>query len=234
MTRFVLLFEGRTGSTHLISHLQSHPQIRAEYESLAELKRVGVDAQVGYLRALYAAAPTTNPAAVGLKSKLRDLADRAVFAELFRKEGARVLHMTRENRIKQVVSALNGVRLWEARRQWNIEDEGERLPPVRFDPPVFHATLERREQQERELAAYVADLGLPSLRVTYEGLLLDEPATLAAIFAFLGVDLLPTRSVYVKNTTDDLRQAILNFDELKAAFAGTPYEPMFDEVLTGR
>ena len=34
-----------------------------------------------------------------------------------------------------------------------------------------------------------------------------------------------------KNTNDDLREAVSNFDELRSHYIGTPYEQMFDEVL---
>ena len=36
----------------------------------------------------------------------------------------------------------------------------------------------------------------------------------------------------LKVTSDDLRDSVKNFDELRARYVGTPYEPMFDEVLT--
>jgi hypothetical protein len=35
----------------------------------------------------------------------------------------------------------------------------------------------------------------------------------------------------LKITSDDLRAAIVNFDQLRANYVGTQYEPMFDEVL---
>jgi hypothetical protein len=34
-----------------------------------------------------------------------------------------------------------------------------------------------------------------------------------------------------KITSDDLHAAIVNFDDLRSRYAGTPYEAMFDEVL---
>ncbi len=35
----------------------------------------------------------------------------------------------------------------------------------------------------------------------------------------------------IKNTSDDLRKVIMNFDELRSHYIGTPFELMFDEVL---
>jgi hypothetical protein len=42
---------------------------------------------------------------------------------------------------------------------------------------------------------------------------------------------MPLESRTLKHTNDDLRQVILNFDELRSDYVGTPYECMFDEVL---
>jgi hypothetical protein len=36
----------------------------------------------------------------------------------------------------------------------------------------------------------------------------------------------------MKNTSDDLREAILNFDELRDSYSGSRYAHQFDEVLT--
>jgi hypothetical protein len=35
----------------------------------------------------------------------------------------------------------------------------------------------------------------------------------------------------LKHTSDDLRQVVVNFEDLRRRYAGTPYAPMFDEVL---
>jgi hypothetical protein len=42
---------------------------------------------------------------------------------------------------------------------------------------------------------------------------------------------MPLEARTLKHTNDDLRQVILNFDELRSGYAGTPYEHMFDEAL---
>ena len=53
-----------------------------------------------------------------------------------------------------------------------------------------------------------------------------------AIFDFLGVPARDLESAFHKNTKDDLREALPNFDELRARYADTPYGPMFDEVVS--
>jgi hypothetical protein len=42
---------------------------------------------------------------------------------------------------------------------------------------------------------------------------------------------LPLQAKTLKNTRDDLREAVSNLDELQAHYAGTIYADMFTEVL---
>jgi hypothetical protein len=51
------------------------------------------------------------------------------------------------------------------------------------------------------------------------------------LFKFIGVRPQPLQGKTLKNTQDDLREVVLNFDSLRAHYAGTAYASMFDEVL---
>jgi hypothetical protein len=73
----------------------------------------------------------------------------------------------------------------------------------------------------------VGSLGLPSLALQYEGLLLDLQPTLATLFGFIGVPEITIAGTTKKNTADDLSHAVTNVDELRVHFAGTRYEAMF-------
>jgi hypothetical protein len=72
---------------------------------------------------------------------------------------------------------------------------------------------------------------LPTLTVHYEDLLVYFEAAMARTFAFLEVPWQPVRGAALKNTSDDLREVLANFEEVKARYRDTPYEEMFDEVL---
>jgi hypothetical protein len=62
-------------------------------------------------------------------------------------------------------------------------------------------------------------------------MLINEDEFIRRVFEFMGVRYLAIKGKTLKNTQDNLRDAIVNFDELRRKYAGTPYEPMFDEVL---
>ncbi len=226
--RFVLLFMGRSGSTNLVEALASHPGIAARGEWL--FGKDG-DRQLRGARRFLTRPPQGEYSAIGFKTKLKDVRDPEEFAGLLREVGARIILMRRRNVIKQVVSRFNSHRLYEATRDWNLYDEEDRLPPATIDLTWFSGSLEEIEEEKRELESYVRDLGVPMLSLYYEDLLVDRQATLERVFSFLGVRFEPVWGRCNKNTNDDLREAVSNFDELRSHYVGTPYEQMFDEVL---
>jgi LPS sulfotransferase NodH len=227
--RFVILFEGRTGSTHLTQLLNSHRHIRARGEELRGAgKKGGVDGQIDLVRKNLSFPRLWPIRAVGFKTKLRDVIDRHAFANTLRDLSPKVIHMTRRNVIKHTVSMLNANRIHEATRKWNLrEQEDIELPPIFIDAAHFEELLQGRIERERDLAEFIARLGLPVYEIEYDDLLRNEQAVLKGVFDLLGVKNLPTKSPLKKATSDDLREAIVNYDELRCHFRGTPYESMF-------
>jgi LPS sulfotransferase NodH len=223
------LFEGRTGSTHLTQLLNSHRQIRARGEELRVAgKSGGVDGQIERVRKNLSFPRLLPIRAVGFKTKLRDVIDRHAFADTLRDLSPKVIHMTRRNVIKHTVSMFNAERIHEATRRWNVRDQEDiELPPIFVDPAHFEKRLQGRIERERELAEFIARLGLPVYEIEYDDLLRNEQAVLKGVFDLLGVKNLPTKSSLKKATSDELREAIVNYDELRSHFRGTPYESMF-------
>ena len=74
----------------------------------------------------------------------------------------------------------------------------------------------------------VGKLDRPLLHLDYEDLLADPTAVFHQLLAYLGLPPAPIQGTTLKNTSDDLREVVTNFDELRARYAGTRYEPMFD------
>lgn len=231
VTPFVVLFEGRTGSSYLITSLSTHPNVRAGWEELVQLKKFGHEAQAQWTRKALTAPWIGRFSAVGFKTKLRDIADPLQFSQLLRERGANIIHMQRRNRVKVAISEINCNVLHARTGLYNVYKEDDRLPPIRIEAPDFINTLALREKLDGDLKRFVDGLRLPTLDVYYENILLDEPGTLKTIYEFIGVPPRMTKGASYKNTSDDLRNALLNFEELKASVSGTPYEEMFDEVL---
>lgn len=229
-TRFVLLFTGRTGSTYLVEALSSHPQICVKGEKLGGYK-AKPGKQIAWAENFLTAQNATKYRAVGFKTKFRDLADPGRFAVSLRYLSVRVIFLDRRNVIKHVVSYFNAERLHETTGNWNLYEERMRPRPLVLDPENFERYLRAVEQRRRDLALYVAHLGLTTVHLNYEDLLLEKDAALERLCEFLEVPPFPIRGECLKATSDDLRDAIANFDSIRARYVGTPYEEMFDEVL---
>lgn len=230
---YVILFIERDGSTYLSSLLISHPEIQAVYERFAVLKQKGGQAkeQLDWMRSYYTPPIIGRKAAIGFKTKLVDVIDRDGFTRILQEKGVSVIQMQRYNRVKAVISRINARRLHDKSGNWNLYKEEDRLPPMEVDPALFAQYLQEREAADEELDQYVAGLNLPKLRIRYEDLLTSRDEVLDSLFAFLNVRPLRLEGKTLKNTSDDLRDVVLNFDVLRQQYLGTPYAPMFDEVL---
>jgi LPS sulfotransferase NodH len=170
-------------------------------------------------------------AAVGFKTKLEDIAEPSAFADLLRRLQADVILLTRKNVVKMVVSWFNCERLFGSTGHWNLYPPGQTLSPLELDAERFDRRLRLVMQGKSRLADYVGQLPLRQLKLCYEDLLTDPRGVLAKTCEWLGVPALGLHGQCLKATSDDLRKAILNFDELYAKYVGTDFQPMLDEVL---
>ncbi len=231
---YVILFIERDGSTYLTSLLSSHPQIEAIYERFAVLKQKGAGAQeqLAWAREFFSPRLLNRVKALGFKTKLVDVLDLEGFAALLQEKQVRVIQMQRRNRVKAVISRINARRLFEQSGHWNLYQEADRLGAEAVDPQLFAQFLREREEADAELDAFAERLQLPKLKIVYEDLLVERDQTLEKVFKFLKIANYPVQARTMKNTSDDLREAILNFDELRDSDSGSRYAHQFDEVLT--
>jgi LPS sulfotransferase NodH len=232
VTPFVILFVERAGSTFLITALKSHPQVLALTEKLDAMRKEGKSAaeQLDWTRSFLTPPTIGRHRAIGFKTKLLDVLDQDGFAALLRERRCRIIQLQRRNSVKAVVSTLNAKRQWQVSGNWNLLSESTRLPPFEVDPAEFAALLAQREELDRELESYAAALQLPTLRLWYEDLLADKVAFMDKAVTFLTGKSERLEGGTLKNTGDDLKTSILNFDALRNRYAGTRYETMFDEV----
>ncbi|MEN4012633.1 MAG: hypothetical protein ROW48_11400 [Bellilinea sp.] len=233
VTPYIILFIERDGSTYMTSLLTSHPDIEAVYERFAVLKQKGANGheQLSWARDFFTPRWINRYAAMGFKTKLVDVIDQEGFINLLCEKNVRIIQMQRRNQVKAVVSRINAKRLYEVSGKWNLYDEKERMPAFEIDHQIFDQYLQERIQADEELTRFTESFGLPTLKMVYEEILVNRDEILNKVFKFLNVRPYPVEAKTLKNTSDDLRNAVLNFDELKAKYSGTPFEAMFDEVI---
>ncbi len=233
VTRFVILFVERAGSTYLTTMLNSHPDILSLGEQLDILAQHGKNAQdqLAWTKKFLTPPLIGRNKARGFKTKLVDILDTDGFARLAKELDCKIILLQRQNSIKAVVSTINAKRLWEKSGYWNLLDESNRMKAFAVDLDMFDEILQTRLKLDEDIENYVQGLQLPTLQLYYEELLQDCDQFLDDIFAFLGVKPRTVKGITKKHTKDDLRKVILNFDEVYAKFKGTEFEPMFNEIV---
>lgn len=236
--RYVILFQARSGSTFLSEALATHPDILALKEEFSRLRkqirkgRAARGQQVRWLKQFWGDPPAWCNA-IGFKTKVGDIKNPAAFCEIARAHNAKVIQLLRRNLVKVVVSLMTGERLKEETGNWNRYAEEAGSHPIEIDPVTFREWLEGVEQGQERIREFVKELGLDTLELWYEDLLVDRDGAFREVLDFIGLDHHPLESVTRKNTHDDLRRAVLNFDAVRAEYVDTRFRPMFDEVLEG-
>ena len=251
---FFVWFHHRSGSTHLISLLDSHPQIatwgelfyRGEAGAVEDLyTRSLAKSEAKFLQDFYSYRWDSNGAnltesdpepplvnAIGFKLKYQQ-ADvyPGVMDHLCQEPRAKVIHLVRENLLAAIVSSAMIPRLLKQFRRPNLLS-GEATEQVNrtvwLDPQTLVgdlAALESRIDCARE-----AIRGFESLEITYEDLIETPSRTCRTVLEFLNVDPTPElASRYVKIMPPSLRDAIDNWSDVADAISGTKYAPMLDQ-----
>lgn len=228
---FVLLFPGRVGSTYLVTALHQHPDVRAEGERLDALRPRGAAYQLAWADRFLRGPLLGRHRAVGFKTKLRDVLDPDGFTAVLARRGARVVVLGRRNDVKHAISRVTAKALYETTNRWNRYGQTAPSGPVHVDVEKFDRRLRRIAEDKAAIERYAAGLAVPVMTLDYEDLLADHDRAVTGVLDFLGVRRIALRGLTHKNTSDDLRDVVVNYDELRARYAGTPYETMFDDSV---
>lgn len=225
-TDFVILCLGRTGSTHLASLLDSHPDITCLGELFSGASNRDPDRRAGPRSRLYVDHPQRTPTehhrqvtagvstpVVGFKLAWNNLRAHPEALDVLGDSNLRVIRLVRENRLAKHVSV-------ELSKATERSREPYGRTRVRLSPQVCMRRLEDFELQDRLLDELARDR--PSIRVTYEALMADP--SLDDVQRFLGVALAPLASTSVKRRVGHLRDHVSNWGQLERALTGTRYE----------
>lgn len=235
----------RCGSTMLVTLLRSHPQILSygevfgnrvingltgHYETLVakdpsaidRLLEIRTQAPVHFLYKYVLDARGRD--VVGFKFKYDEmlLEEYADLVEAVRRDtDIKVIFLWRENLLARhlshaVVGKVTGVTMLKT------TDQDLHIPPIHIDVGGLLADIERQRQRrarfERLFSAH------RSLNLSYEALLSNPAMEHKRLTEFLGLSEHPLSAGTKKNIRLPLREAIANFDEIRAVLRGTDLE----------
>jgi hypothetical protein len=239
---FVLLFVGRTGSSFIIDVFNQHPQTKFEGEWIGTFKdrKDGSGLQTAWIRELYSAENESSFKALGFKTKFYDIPDKNAFRNSLNDFRPTVLLSQRKNILKQAISTIRIKKLAELKRyemgeekwqnfrftnkMWNITRKGDGIGRIQLDLQEVHSMTLVLERSVRELNSFVNSLDLDIITFDYEDLISDTHSFFTKMFYLLGVAPISYKTRFFKHTPDELPEAIENFRELQAFYAGTRHE----------
>ena len=224
--KYIILFQGRAGSTYLTEHMRHHGQIRAMFEEFTTIPG-DWDSQLDWMsNFFYSNSHGDAIRAVGFKTKYTDIADLDLFTNFVQDNGIKVIHLFRRNLVKLIISVIRADELRRLHGDSNLYQAKKELGKIKVSPKEFRRH-KKRIRHYKELRDFVDNLNVDICKVSYEQLLHNLDGSLKKIWRFLGVENQATQAEVMKNTPDRLEDAVENLDELKATFP--EYERFFSE-----
>jgi len=241
--RFVIVCHPRSGSNLIRSLLNSHTQIIA----LSELFRGFVPINWGLpgfsqqlsVWALYRNDPVqfldrvvfreypSGIGAVGFKllyDHAREDWNRCIWTHLQKDHIFRIIHLKRRNLLRSHIS-LKRANLTD---QWvNVNGRSSREVTLTLDPAECFEAFENMRRQELEVDRLFRKS--PVIDIYYEDLDRNHQYEILRVQRFLGVPVLSLTPSLYRITRQPLSKVILNYDEIKGAASGTPWEAFFDD-----
>ena len=225
-TRFIILSRSRTGSNLLLSLLNSHPNVQAEWEIFARLEGEPHDRR---LARTFGRQPRRIRAKGFKLFYYHPLDDDsgALWRDLVADPSLRVIHLKRRNILRCLVSR----KIAAQRDAWSADAEQPAEAAQRKAVSFTASELQEGFSQTRSWE-HMGDRDFRRhrlLSLAYEDLAAQPAATLERVQRFLGLPPVRLNSDMKKQNPEPLRQLVANYDELKQAFDGSPWSLFFDE-----
>ena len=247
-TPFVVIFEGRNGSSHLASLLNTqadvlcYPKILPQLDLDRQLESASLAAADVRKACLHAGDDhyfiqgfdqkwNMRPfKAFGFKARGKDF--KNIVAMMARLEGMnyRLIYLRHENILKAALSLINGQRLADQTNQWNARTPGEIQRPVEVNLQFFKHGLAHRQVVESLHQWFYETFAGEKTAFFYEDMLGNQERVLSQVLEFIGVpaERAPAVGTFFKNTPDSLSGAILNYDEFVQEYKDTNFAKYLD------
>jgi hypothetical protein len=227
-TKFVIYTRGRTGSTVLTDLLNCHPDIFCDVEIFNFLySRDRVFFPGSYINSCSKKAALHKKSVYGFKVKIAQLRIEHKYKNYHRiledlhKDGWKFIHLIRKNYLRHKISNLLS---FESNIYHIRENDETNKIKIKADCDILMASIKYGEEIEKTEEENLKDI--PSLKLIYERDLLDNSRhqeTADRIFSYLGLKTHKVKSQYKRVSPPDLRDTIINYDEVYNYFKNTEY-----------
>lgn len=224
--KFLMLTRNRTGSNMLVSMLNSHPAVYAEYEIFREIGDTCVD---DILQNIYTLYPDFIKA-VGFKifyhHPIDDKSGR-IWTTLNELKDVHIIHLKRRNILRTVLSK----KIADLTDTW-VNKNGNRndasnSKKVLLSEDELYKAFERTRAWESEYEEKLRSR--PLIDVYYEDIVAGPKEEFRKITDFLGLQPVSPKTKLKKQNPEKMNDLIVNYEELKKRFTGSEWEPFFEE-----
>jgi len=228
--KFIVFADARTGGTHLMSKLTSHPDIFAVSEPFAHHNLNTHEEQVSWMQTFYSNSKKRKFEALGFRTKIEHQADLDQFISLINNENIICFSLQRRNLVKKAISRINAVELYKETNDYNRKSKDFKQTSYEIKPNKLKKEIEICEQEKQITNQFIEKLNNVTI-LYYEQILLDESSFFERIIRTLGIEPKELKTTVFKNTGDDLSKSLRNFIEVKDSLQGTKYLNDLEEVL---
>jgi len=247
--RFIILGRSRVGSNLLRGLLNDHSQIMVMGELFQNKNEIGwamegfptnrrtktvfLHQPVRFLKTKVWRHYPKGVTAVGFKLfyyHARDEAWSPVWEYLRKDTSLHIIHIKRRNILKTHLSRQRAMASDKWVKMEDVSrhvDNGTLAQPIMLDYEACLADFVNTRNWEIEADAYFADH--PKIELFYEDFARDWQSQMTRVQDFLGVKFEDVRPQTHKQRSQSLPEIIANFYDLKTQFAGSAWEPFFDD-----
>lgn len=163
-------------------------------------------------------------ARVGFKTKPYDIPKPTQTLKRLDAANVALILLTRENVLKQSLSRITGGILHARTGGFNAHAPDQTVRTAYVEPLDLVAFANIYMANQETMRFIYQHWSNPKLHIRYEDLLERGAETAARLSDLLEIDLPAPRSVFVKNTADELSEAIENYSDIEMAIRGTHLE----------
>lgn len=223
--RFIILCRSRTGSSMLLSFLNGHPSIHAEDEIFGKLNGRSYKA---VLKRVFSQQPY-HIKATGFKIfYYHPIDDNSsdIWNELVNMPDLYIIHLKRKNILRTLISR----KIAGMQDVWSITENRTRnkagAKTIEFSIDELERGFTQTRYWEKEGDRMFGNHHL--LNVYYEDLIRDSKDVWKTITDFLNVRYYKPQTNLKKQNPEESSEIVMNYEELKSAFEGTEWEPLFE------
>lgn len=234
--RFIVLTSGRTGSHMLVTALAQHSQVALYGEVFAVDRKLDEPARqlwendpITYLEQYVYRDYARRTKAVGFKIHYYHCHTtlwESVWTYLVNSP-VKVIHLRRDHLLRLYVSGKlakqSGIYMATQQNQLGYVDQAS----LQVTPEEFLAFAEAQRAEEQRYNDLFT--GHDTLQLTYEEMVGDFEETIARVCVWLDVAVEPVAPLSLKQVARPMSSVVANYQELRGAFANTPYARYFDE-----